>query len=155
MEYVTRPWLAVVPWTQVRLSSGAIATVLPHWPLYQRRIMLPGRAPVVFVPEPMAMVEVCEPDEAEALANLALVFGQPEHLAALDGLTADWWRCPEVDAGTVNRHLRDFHRNLDTGTTSHLTRNVNDSLNYHWQVHHQVLVHPLPVRHFHDRETPR
>lgn len=152
MNYVSRPWLAVTPWTQVRLGPGVIATVLPHWPLHERRFTLPGRAPVVFTPAPMAFVEVCEPTEPEALATLALAFGQPEHLGRLDGLTADWWRCPEVTERNIDAHLRDWHRTHDLGTTSHRTRNVNESLRYHWQVHHQLLVHPLPVAHFHDRE---
>ena len=152
MDYISRPWLAVVPWTQVRLSHGAIATVLPHWPLYQRRIMLPGRPPVVFEPAPMAMVDVCEPTDAECLATLALAFGQPEVLAKLDGLSGDWYRAPEMVASTVNRHLRDFHRTLDLGTTYHATRSVSESLAYHWQLHQQVLVHPLPIKHLHSRE---
>lgn len=149
MNYVTRPWLAVVPWSQVLLSSGAIATVLPHWPPHQRRMMLPGRAPVVFEPAPMAMVTVCEPDDVEALAAIAAVFGKPDVLAELDGKTGQWWRCPPAVAATVDAHLRDWHRNLDPGATSHLTRNVNDALQYHWQLHQQVLVHPLPSLHFH------
>jgi hypothetical protein len=154
VDYVSRPWLAVVPWTQVRLSSGAIATVLPHWPLYQRRLMLPGRAPVVFTPEPMAFAEVCEPDDQEALATLAAAFG-PLEVVAEYGATADWWRCPAVDERSVYAHLRDVHRTLDRGTTSHLTSSVNDALRYHWQVHHQLLVHPLPLKHFHDQGVTR
>lgn len=114
--------------------------------------MLPGMPPVVFTPAPMAFVEVCEPDDVEALTTLALVFGQPEHLGRLDGLTGEWWRCPEPTAATVDRHLRDMHRTQDRGTTSHLTGSVNESLTYHYQIHRQVLVHPLPVPHFHDRE---
>lgn len=154
MEYVSRPWLAVPPWTQVRLSHGGVATVLPHWPLYQRRITLPGRAPVVFEPLPMAMVDVCEPTTEECLAHLAARFGQPEVLAEY-GSSGEWWQCPDVTTRTVDAHLRDMHRTLDLGTTSHLTRSVNESLTHHWQVHHQLLVHPLPVPHFHSRETPR
>lgn len=150
MIYVSRPWLAVPPWTQVRLSHGAIATVLPHWPLYQRRIMLPGRAPVVFTPEPMAFVDVCEPSDEEALATLAAVFGPLELVREQVTEGADpWWRCPEVEPATALAHLRDVHRTLDTGTTSHLVGSVGEALRYHWQVHHQQLVHPLPIKHFH------
>jgi len=114
--------------------------------------MLAGMTPVVFTPKPMAMVQVCEPDDTEALANLAAVFGQPQVLATWCDDLADWWRCPHPSPASrtdVNAHLRDFHRTLDSGATSHLTRNVNESLNYHWQLHQQVLVHPLPIKHFH------
>lgn len=152
MEYVSRPWLAVVPWTQVRLSHGAIATVLPHWPLYQRRIMLPGRAPVVFEPAPGAFVEVCEPSTEEALAVLAASFGPLELVRQQVTEDADpWWRCPAVDERSIGAHLRDVHRHHDLGTTSYLARSVSDALRRHYLEHQQVLVHPLSIRHFHDK----
>lgn len=147
MNYVSRPWLAVVPWTQVRLSHGAIATVLPHWPLYQRRIMLPGRAPVVFEPAPAAFVDVCEPSDEEALAVLAATFGPLELIA--EQVAGEWWRCPPINAENVLGHLRDIHRTHERGTTSYLPRSVGDAWRYHYLVHQQVLVHPLPIKHFH------
>jgi len=113
--------------------------------------MLPGWPPVVFTPGPMAMADVCEPDEAEALANLAAVFGRLDLLAEWDAGHGDWWRCPPVEPATVGAHLRDMHRTHDTGTNAHSSRSVVEDSAYHWQLHQQVLVHPLPVKHFHTR----
>lgn len=152
MRYTARPWLAVVPWSQVRLNHGAIATVLPHWPIYQRRIMLAGRAPVVFTPEPASFVEVCEPDESEALATLALAFGQPEVLATLDGLSGEWWRAPAVTPDNVLGHLRAMHGAYTQNPRgSYLPRSVADGLRHHYLEHQQLLVHPLHTNHFHER----
>jgi hypothetical protein len=149
MRYETRPWLAVTPWSQVRTPDTLIWTVLPWWPPYQKRITRPGQPwPYLFTPAVMDTVTVLVPDEADAIAALTQTFGVPELLAWKSSDVAPW-TCPPITLASVLAHLRDWHRTLDTGTTSHLTHGTTEALAYHWQVHQQQLVHPLPIPHLH------
>ncbi len=153
MRYERRPWLATVPWSQVMIAAPwYVWTVLPHWPPYQKRIICreTGSIPFLFTPQPTDMVTVLEPDEPEALANLAAAFGMPE-LLAWHGPGDAWWTCPPAVAATVLAHLRDWHGTLDQGSPSaRLTHHSDaEALAYHWQLHQQQLVFPLPVGHAH------
>ena len=149
MKYVQRPWLTLVPWTQFLGLDGYAWTVLPSWPPYEKRIIRPGRAEQIFRPTPADMATVIEPDEPEALATLAATFGRPDILAFRPS-AAEWWRCPEQVAATVLAHLRDFHGTLDLGSPSYRhTRDDAEALAYHWQLHQQQLMFPLPVPHTH------
>jgi len=143
--YERRPWLAVVPWTQIVGADGYVWTVLPHWPPYQKRVTRPGCGVQLFTPGAMDETTVLVPDEADALATLAATFGMPEVLAwRPDERT--WWTCPIPTASTVLAHLRDWHGTLDQGSPSaRLTHHSDaEALAYHWQLHQQQLVFPLP-----------
>lgn len=153
MRYERRPWLAVVPWTQVLGGDGCVWTVLPSWPAWQKRITRPGQPDQVFAPQIMDEITVLVPDEAYALAALAATFGRPELLAWKPSETV-WWTCPQQVESTVLAHLRDWHGTLDLGSPSaRLThRSLAEALGYHWQLHQQQLVHPDPLAgraHFH------
>lgn len=148
MRVESRPWLSVVPWCQVA-TGDRTATVLPHWPPYQKRVLLaPGTAPFIFTPAPMAMTTVLIPDEADAYAALIDSFGMPELLATREAPDLSW-SCPAQVPATVGAHLRDWHGTLDLGTTYQRTRSDLDALALHWQLHQQQLVHPIPTPHLH------
>lgn len=145
MRRERRPWLATVPWSQVEGVDGYVWTVLPHWPPYERRISRHGVEPIAFTPGLADATTVLVPEDADALFNLATVFGVPEVLAWRDeGQT--WWTCPPVVASTVLAHLRDWHGTLDRGSPSARLTHTSDAaaLAYHWQLHAQQLVFPLP-----------
>lgn len=145
-----RPWLAVVPWSQVVGRDGYAWTVLPHWPPYQKRITRKGREVQVFVPAVMDMATVLVPDERDALSALAATFGAPEVLA-WRGDEREWWTCPPSVPATVLAHLRDMHGTLDQGSPSaRLTHaSLAEALAYHWQLHQQQLMFPIPCPHVH------
>jgi len=153
MQYEQRPWLAVVPWSQVMIAPPwYVWTVLPSWPPYQKRIICREVAPTpfVFTPGPMDMVTVLVPDERDALAALAATFGGPLEVIARWTPPATWWDCPQQTAATVDTHLRDWHGTLDLGSPSYRhSRDTTEALGYHWQLHQQQLVFPLPVGHVH------
>lgn len=145
MRHEQRPWLAVVPWSQVLGVDGQVWTVLPHWPAWQKRITRQGRPVAVFTPRVMDTATVLVPDEPEAFAVLVAAFGVPEVLAwRPDERT--WWTCPPAIPSTVLAHLRDWHGTLEQGSPSaRLThRSTAEALAYHWQLHQQQLVFPLP-----------
>lgn len=144
MRHEQRPWLAITPWSQVQGVDGHVWTVLPHWPAYLRRIARPGVAPLVFDPG-YSIATVLVPEDADALATLAATFGAPEVLAWRFSENTWWSFLPAVET-TVLAHLRDWHGTLDSGSSSaRLThRSTAEALAYHWQLHQQQLVHPLP-----------
>lgn len=145
VKYEQRPWLATVPWSQVLGVDGHVWTVLPHYPPHERRISRPGVWPIAFAPGLADMATVLVPDDADALASLAASFGLPEVLAWRDeGQT--WWTCPQPVASTVLAHLRDWHGTLDQGSPhARLTHeSAAHALAYHWQLHQQQFVFPLP-----------
>jgi hypothetical protein len=146
MRYEPRPWLAITPWSQIVGADGQPWTVLPHHTAYQKRITRKGAAEYLFTPRAMEMATVLVPDDADAYAALVASFGVPEVLAVWEA-PASWWTCPQVELSTVDAHLRDWHGTLELGTTSHLTRSQTEALAYHWQVHQQQLVMPLPRGH--------
>lgn len=146
MKYEQRPWLTTVPWSQVIGADGNVWTVLPHWPLWERRINRPAAPwPFTFTPACDALVTVLVPDESDALAALAAVFGMPEVLA-IRPTDSTWWRVAPPVPATVLAHLRDWHGTLDQGSPhARLThRSPEEALAYHWQLHQQQLVFPLP-----------
>lgn len=146
----SRPWLAVTPWSQILGADGQPWTVLPSWPPYVKRIARPGGPMLQFSPRPMDMATVLVPDELEALAALAATFGEPEILGRWSA-PATWWECPQQTEQSVLAHLRDWHGTLDQGSPhARLThRNNLEALGFHWQLHQQQLVFPLPVGHAH------
>lgn len=145
MRYERRPWLATVPWSQIVGADGYAWTVLPHWPSWQRRIVRRGREVAVFAPAVMDEVTVLVPDEQDALAVLAATFGAPEVIGwrASEGT---WWTLPAATERSVLAHLRDWHGTLELGSPSaRLTHRSNaEALGFHWQLHQQQLVFPLP-----------
>lgn len=151
MRHEPRPWLAITPWSQVLAPDGSVWTVLPHWPMWQRRITSPGRPVQVFAPSPVDTAVVLVPDVPDAMAALVASFGVPEVLGWRDEGAA-WWRCPPAAPETVYRHLRDFHGTLTQGSPSaRLTYpgGPPEALAYHWQLHQQQLVFPMPEPHTH------
>lgn len=150
MRYELRPWLAVAPWSQVIGLDGYAWTVLPHWPPHQKRITRRGRDVQLFTPGVMDMANVLVPDEADALAALAATFGAPEVLGRWQAPDT-WWTCPASAPATVLAHLRDMHGTLDQGSPSaRLTHNsLAEALAYHWQLHQQQLMFPIPSPHVH------
>jgi hypothetical protein len=151
MRHEPRPWLAITPWSQIMGADGQPWTVMPHWPAHQKRITRRGAAEYVFTPRPMDMATVLVPDDADALATLAAAFGGPPEVTARWTAPASWWECPQQTEPTVLAHLRDWHATLEPGSPSaRLTHSNNlEALGYHWQLHQQQLVFPLPVGHVH------
>lgn len=146
MRYEQRPWLAITPWSQILGLDGYAWTVLPTWPPTCKQIVRPGREVQTFAPGPTQTATVLVPDEPEALATLAATFGAPEILAwRPDERT--WWACPPQTVATVDTHLRDWHGTLDQGSPSarlSYPGGTVEALAYHWQLHQQQLVFPLP-----------
>jgi hypothetical protein len=146
VKHERRPWLAVVPWSQVLGLDGYAWTVLPHWPPYQKRIVRRGRDVTLFTPAVMDETTVLVPDEADALATLAATFGRPEVIAwRPDERT--WWTVVQPVDSTVYAHLRDWHGTLESGSPSYrgtFPGGTPEALAYHWQLHQQQLVFPLP-----------
>ena len=105
-----------------------------------------GAATFVFTPRPTDMTTVLVPDEREAFAALVASFGMPEVLATWEA-PATSWTVPQLTEATALAHLRDWHGTMERGTTSHLVGSTAEALRYHWQVHQQQLVMPLPRGH--------
>lgn len=148
MMYEQRPWLAVTPWSQVVGRDGYAWTVLPHHTPAEKRITRKGREVQMFTPGVLDIATVLVPDEADAWAALVDSFGVPEVLGRWQAPDT-WWTCPEPQLDTVLAHLRDWHGTMERGTTSHLVSSTTEGLAYHWQVHQQQLVMPLPTPHVH------
>lgn len=142
------PWPDIPPWSQILGADGQPWTVVPNWPPYQKRITRQGGPTLTFVPRPADLATVLVPEDGEALAILASAFGPLELLGEWHA-PANSWTCPMVDPDTVDAHLRDWHHTLESGTTFHITRSTTEALAYHWQVHQQQLVRPLPGFHVH------
>lgn len=144
MQYERRLWLAVTPWSQVVGRDGYAWTVLPHWPAWQKRITRKGRDDQTFTPELADMASVLVPDKSDAMAALVASFGVPEVIAWRDEGSV-WWVAPQPVASTVLAHLRDWHGTLKQGSPSaRITHTDVEALAYHWQLHQQQLVFPLP-----------
>ena len=148
MMHQRQPWSAVVPWSQILGADGQPWTVMPNWPPYQKRIMRQGGPVLVFTPRPTDTATVLVPEDSEALAILAATFGPLELLGEWRAPAAGW-TCPMLNPDTVDAHLRDWHKTLETGPTFHHTRSSAEALAYHWQVHQQQLVMPTPGFHVH------
>jgi len=152
MRYEQRPWLTTTPWSQAVDPTGHVWTVQPHWPSWQRRITCRcGHGPLVWAPSPTDMTYVLVPEVPDAMSALVATFGVPEVLAWRDEGAA-WWRCAPPTAETVYRHLRDFHGTLTQGSPSARLGYPGghaEALAYHWQLHQQQLVFPMPEPHTH------